>query len=522
MKASLFALAAVSRSWSWGNAMWLALAAGALNLLSFAPFHLWPVQLLSLALIFLLAVQHKDWSLWQTAALGALYGFAWLGSGVSWLLIVMTRYGNLPLWLALLALALGVAYLASYAAAAMALSHYLRRRWKLSAALTLLLVLPAVWTISEWLRGWLLTGFPWLVSGYAHSNSPLAGYAAILGVYGVSWINALLAGALVLAIVQKSAWLKMMGLVLALLMAGAALRAVPWTTPFGQPLSVRLLQGNVEQGTKFDIAHVNDSLSLYHDMITAAPADLIATPETALPLLSSQLPLDYLPRLNVFAQGSDSRLIVGLAVHDGAGRYSNSVLGLGAEYPQQAYRYDKHHLVPLGEFIPFGFRWFVEMMRIPLGDFSSAGLAQRPMQVKDQWVLPNICYEDLFGEEIAWQLAHQLNSNGNSASILLNVSNLAWYGDSLAIPQHLQISQMRSLETGRPMLRATNSGATAVINARGEVVAQLKALTKDTLSAKVQGSRGFTPYVRWGNAAVIVLALLSLLLAFGISKSRID
>lgn len=498
--------------------MWLALAAGSLNLLSFAPFHLWPLQVLSLALIFLLAVQHKDWSLWQIGALGALYAFAWLGSGVSWLLIVMTRYGNLPLWLALLALSLGAAYLASYAAAALAAGHYLRRRWQLSATVSLLLVLPAVWVISEWLRGWVLTGFPWLVSGYAHSNSPLAGYAAILGVYGVSWLNALLAGALVLAIVQKSVWLKMIGLVLALLLAGAALRAVPWTQAAGQAISVRLLQGNVEQGTKFDIAHVNDSLVLYHEMSTAAPADLIATPETALPLFSSQLPADYLPRLNAFAQDSESRLIVGVAVHDGGNSYSNSVLGFGAEYAQQAYRYDKHHLVPLGEFIPFGFRWFVEMMRIPLGDFSSAGLAQRPMRVKDQWVLPNICYEDLFGEEIAWQLAHQLNPDGSSASILLNVSNLAWYGDSLAIPQHLQISQMRALETGRPMLRATNTGATAVIDARGTVLAQLAPLSRGTLRSTVQGTSGLTPYVRFGNAGVIVLALLSLMLAFGIAK----
>lgn len=514
----MFALAALSRSWSWRTSIWMALAAGVLNVLSFAPFHLWPLQILSLALVFLLAWQHPDWSIWRMALLGGAYAFGWLGSGVSWLLIAMTRYGNLPLWLALLALVLFSAYLASYAAAALALAHTLRRRWKLSPTTFLLLVFPALWVISEWLRGWLLTGFPWLVSGYAHGDSPLAGYAAVLGVYGLSWINAGLAAALVLALVQRTLWFRMLGGLLLVMLLGTGLRQMAWTTALGQAMNVRLLQGNVEQGIKFDIAHINDSLALYHQMISAAPADLVAAPETALPLLSSQLPPDYLPRLNDFTQRTHSTLIVGVGVHDGGNSYSNSVLGFGAEYAQQAYRYDKHHLVPLGEFIPFGFRWFVEMMQIPLGDFSSAGLHQRPMLVKDQLVLPNICYEDLFGEEIAQQLATQLSSQGKTASILLNVSNLAWYGDSLAIPQHLQISQMRSLETGRPMLRATNNGATAVIDAHGQVLAQLKPLSRGTLAATVQGTSGLTPYVRFGNVSVIVLALLSLLFAFGIAK----
>jgi apolipoprotein N-acyltransferase len=253
-------------------------------------------------------------------------------------------------------------------------------------------------------------------------------------------------------------------------------------------------------------------------MIVAAPADLIATPETALPMLSSHLPLDYLPRLNAFAQQSNSRLIVGVVAHDGDDLYANSVLGFGPEYTTQSYRYDKHHLVPFGEFIPFGFRWFINLMKIPFGELTVGANVPQAMQVKDQFILPNICYETLFGEEIAQQLRTQAIGKNGAATILLNVSNMAWYGDSIAMPQHLQISQMRVLETGRAMLQATNTGATAFINAQGHIVAQLKPLTIDSLPATVQGMTGLTPYIRFGNASVIALALLSLLLAYGMSK----
>jgi apolipoprotein N-acyltransferase len=177
------------------------------------------------------------------------------------------------------------------------------------------------------------------------------------------------------------------------------------------------------------------------------------------------------------------------------------------------YRYDKHHLVPFGEFIPFGFRWFVDMMHIPLGDFGRGALLQVPFAVKDQWVLPNICYEDLFGEEIAAQIHAGVTGAMPEATVLLNVSNIAWFGDSIAVPQHLQISQMRSLETGRPMLRATNTGATAVIDHAGRVIAQLPPFEKGVLAARVQGYAGATPYILFGNRVIVLLALAALAVA---------
>jgi apolipoprotein N-acyltransferase len=498
--------------------MWLALLAGALNVFSFAPFHLWPLQIISLALMFLIVIDRHDFTLPRIAMLGWAYGFGGLFCGVSWLIILMTRYNDLPVWLSVIGMGLLATYLALFSAVAISAGRYLQIRWKLPAWSSLLLVFPALWALSEWLRGWVLTGFPWLVSGYAHVSSPLAGFAPILGVYGMGWLTALISAALTLLLLQRQRWKQMTFLIFAIMALGLGLLQAAWTDPHGQPLSVRLLQGNVDQSLKFDIEHVNESLALYHDMVIAAPADLIVTPETALPILSSQLPADYLPRLNAFAQSSKSNLMLGMVVHDGADKYANSVLGFGGEYAEQAYRYDKHHLVPFGEFIPFGFRWFMNMMKIPFGELSRGEKVPQTMQIRDQTVLPNICYESLFGEEIARQLKAQASLETGAASILLNVSNLAWYGDSIAIPQHLQISQMRVLETGRPMLQATNTGATAVINAHGDIVAQLQPLTRGTLSASVQGTSGLTPYVRFGNASVLVLALLSLILAYWLAR----
>ncbi len=446
----------------------------------------------------------------RAALLGLAYGWAWAAAGVHWLYISMHHYGGMPGWMAALAVALLAAWLGLFAALAAGGSAWLRRRWHLPAVSTFLLVAPALWMLGEWLRGWVFTGFPWLISGYAHTGGPLAGFAPVVGVYGIGWLAALAAGALSLLPAHRVPAL----FAAALLVAGWGLQAVSWTAPHGEPVTVRLLQGNVPQDMKFERDRIVTTLVDYDNAIRAQAADLIATPETALPLLSSQLPEDYLARLAAFARDSGSHIVLGLPVSDGPGRYANSVLGLApGDAGPPAYRYDKHHLVPFGEFIPPGFRWFVDMMHIPLGDFTRGAPLQAPFKVKDQWVLPNICYEDLFGEEIADQLAAGHFGEIPQASLLLNVSNIAWFGDSIALPQHLQISQMRALETGRPMLRATNTGATAVIDQRGRVAAQLPPFTQGALTARVQGHTGATPYILLGNWPVVLLALLALPIA---------
>jgi apolipoprotein N-acyltransferase len=489
--------------------MLFAAVAGAASVLSFAPLGWWPVQMLTLAFLFYQV--GMDTNTRRSTLLGWAFGFGWSVAGMHWLYIAMHRFGDLPGVLAALAVCLLGLYLGVFGALATGVATWLRRRWSLPVPAFLLLVLPVTWAVSEWLRGWIFTGFPWVVSGYAHTDSPLAGFAPLVGVYGIGMVVALCASCLVM--LTQRARAPAMGLFAVLLAAGFGLTYIDWTHASGKPISVRLLQGNVPQNEKFDAGHLVRTLEQYRALITAERADLVATPETAVPLFPQQLPGDYLPALAAFARDSNSTLIYGIPLADSETRYTNSAVGVT---PQgQAYRYDKQHLVPFGEFVPTGFRWFVDMMHIPLGDFTSGAVVQAPLAVKDQLVLPNVCYEDLFGEEIALNL----RSAAHPATLLLNISNLAWYGESVAIPQHLQISRMRSLETGRPMLRATNSGATAVIDAHGKVAAALPFYQPGTLSANVQGMAGSTPYILGGNYLFLALGALGLGSAFALGRN---
>jgi apolipoprotein N-acyltransferase len=491
----------------------MALLLGAINVFAFAPFGWWPLQIVSLACLF--GLELRESTVKGAALLGWAYGMAWLIAGTWWLYISMHDFGGMPAVIAALAVALLGLGLGLLPALAMGIGTWMRQHWQLSPASTLLLVFPALWTVAEWSRGWIFTGFPWVSTGYAYSIGPLAGFAPLGGVYGLALLAAVVAGSLAL-IPQKKPSIAIAAIIF---LAGWGLQSMQWTQPHGNPISVRLLQGNVPQEMKFEPAQINASLALYRDMVSVAPADLIATPETALPLLSNQLPQEYVDGLVNFVRQSHSHLLLGIPISDGPMKYANSAIGFSPSSPTP-YRYDKHHLVPFGEFIPTGFRWFVDLMNIPLGDFTRGQLLQAPFAVKDQHVLPNICYEDLFGEEIAAQLAASRSPGMPQTTILLNMSNIAWFGDSIALPQHLQISQMRSLETGRPMLRATNTGATAVIDAKGNIVAQLPPYSRDFLSASVQGYEGLTPYVMYGNKPVIVLVLLMLGAASLLSRRK--
>ena len=518
--------------------MLLALTAGALNVFAFAPFGAWPLQILCAALLFWLVMRASG--VRQAALLGWMYSFAATGAGVYWLYISLHDIGGMPAWLTVLAIGLLALGLGLLVGAATGGARWLQQRWHCGNGATLLLLLPALWMLAEWTRSWIFTGFPWLSTGYAHVSGPLAGYAAIIGVYGVGLIAAIIAAILTLAadastssvtasIIQASGrrlplrLLAGLGLLAVLLLgAGQLLRGVDWTRPHGQPISVRLLQGNVPQAMKFDQAQLGATLDMYDAMITAVPADLIATPETAVPVILQQLPPEYLQRLASFASASNSHLLIGMPISDSPAQYTNALVVLPpaattpAAFPvpiaavPATYRYEKHHLVPFGEFIPPGFRWFVDTMQIPLGDQSRGAALQAPFAVRDQWILPNICYEDLFGEEIAAQILWQAARKLPTPTMMLNISNIAWFGDSIALPQHLQISQMRSLETGRPMLRATNTGATAVIDPQGRIQAQLAPFTRGTLAASVQGYDGLTPFIRIGNYGALLLAGLML------------
>jgi apolipoprotein N-acyltransferase len=491
--------------------MIIAALAGAASVFSFAPFGWWPLQLLCLAVLFY-QVLRAD-SVKASALVGWAFGFGWCLAGVHWLYVALNRFGELAAPLAAVSIVLLAIFMGAYSALAMGAGAWLRKRFAMPLPAANLLLLPALWAIGEWMRGWVFTGFSWASAGYAHNVSPLSGFAPVLGVYGISWLVALSAGALLLLMHRTRA--AALALIAMIWGAGFGLQYVQWTHAEGKPLSVRLIQGNIALKAKFDPMHMQSTLRQYQQAVMAAPADLIATPETAAPLFPHQLPAGYLDSFGQFARRSGSAIVLGIPLMDSPSQYSNSVIGLAPTLTPKPYRYDKHHLVPFGEFIPPGFRWFTNLMQIPLGDQTRGAVLQPAFRVKDQRVLPNICYENLFGEEIAEQLAN----DAQPATLLLNVSELAWYGESLAIPQHLQISQMRTLETGRPMLSATNSGATVMIDHHGVVQASLPWYQPGVLNTSVQGMGGTTPYILLQNRLLLALAALALIGACLWSKS---
>ncbi|SOY53865.1 apolipoprotein N-acyltransferase, copper homeostasis protein [Cupriavidus taiwanensis] len=482
---------------------------------AFAPHDWWWLQILSLAGLAALIADAPRTRV--AGAIGYAFGLGWFLSGIWWLYISMHVYGEMPSWMAALAVVLFSGFLSLYPALAGALWHRLTARLP-AGALLAPLAFGAAWGLSEWLRGVVFTGFPWLSGGYAHADGPLAGFAPVLGVYGIGALAAAVAALLAAAARglgrgERRRALGALALALLLPATGAALAPLAWTSPLGKPLTVRLLQGNVAQDIKFEPAGIQRSIELYRDMITATPADLVVTPETAFPVILHELPVDVAITVRDFAMASGTTVLFGAAGADSPVDFTNSVFGLGPE-TERLYRYNKHHLVPFGEFIPLGFRWFVDMMKMPLGDFRRGGLDQASLPVRGVRVAPNICYEDLFGEEIAQTLRQQ----PAPANLLANLTNLAWFGDTIALDQHLQISRMRALETRRPMLRSTNTGMTAVVRPDGSVQQRLPTFTVGTLTAEVQGMQGLTPYIRWGNAPV--LALIALVLGTAAWRAR--
>ncbi len=433
---------------------------------------------------------------------GWAFATAWLAGTWWWLYISLHTYGGLPASLTVIAVLALAAGLALYYAIACGLFMAFAPASRVQAAI----FFAALWTLAEWARNSLFTGFPWGAVGYAHVDGLLAAYAPWVGVYGVGAIAALtsaLIGASIGALIGEYRSLRpakaarLVVPALALLAVGLA-EPLPETASAGK-LSVALLQGNIPQDEKFvPGGGMATALDWYGKELSQTPtASLVVTPETALPLLPSQLPPGYLDAIStpyLLGDGAHAAIVgMPLAVDGPAGlRYANGLLGFkpGEKEP---YRYTKHHLVPFGEFIPPGFRWFIDLMHIPLGDFARGGVPQPRFDWQGQRIAPDICYEDLFGDEIGAAFANP----ATAPTVLLNISNIAWFGDSLAIDQHLSISRMRTLEFARPMLRATNTGPTAVIDHLGRVTAALPRLTRGVLRAEVDGRSGITPFAWW-------------------------
>jgi apolipoprotein N-acyltransferase len=504
-----------------GARLMLALAAGAATVFGFAPFGLAALPVVTLTLLFVL--WQDGASARAAAALGYAFGLGLFCAGASWVFIALNTFGGMPLPVAAIATAGFCAFLALYPAAA----GWLAVKWTSAGSPARALAAAAAWPLAEWARSVVFTGFPWLSLGYAAlpagSVSPLAGYAPVGGVFLVSLATAIVAAALALAVdaIAEAAHARRVPLAAVAVAAGvvaggAALGRVEWTSAAGAPVAVSLVQGNVLQELKFDPDFLPATFELYMRQVDASRGRLVVLPESAFPVFADEVPEAVLLHLQRIAAARDGDALVGMFTIEaplepgGEPRYYNSVVSAGAAPPQL---YRKRHLVPFGETIPLEpvVGWFLRrVLAIPIASQTPGDTDPPPFAVASQKVAVNICYEDAFGAEIRRQ--------ARDATLLVNVTNDAWYGRSLAAEQHNQIAAMRALETGRPLLRATNTGITSAIGHDGRELARLPWFTRGILEVEIAGRKGTTPYVRWGDAATGALALALLVAALGLPR----
>lgn len=487
--------------------------AGAVSIFAFAPYRLYWVMPISLGALVAI-VQHYPQRAFRY---GWLWGVAAYTANFYWIYYSLHDIAGLTAWLAVPLVLLLPVYLALFPALTVWLTGRLTRRSVTEAQQTRLLLLrwllafPALWTLTEWVRGWLLTGFSWGELGYSQiTESPLAGYAPLLGVHGVTWLVAWFAALLALIIhlpklrMRPVTQFGMAALAAVFLLLGVWGKQHQWTAPVGHPIRVALSQGNIPQSLKWEPEAFSSTLDIYYQQVAQTNADLMILPEAALPAFLDELPEGYLELLRRSAQNNKMALAVGIPLRE-PDHFVNAVVAL-TDF-QQPY-YAKQHLVPFGEFVPLPMLtgWLYQYMNMPMSGFSSGVGHQKPLKLAGQQVAFNICYEDSFGSEIIVP--------ARDATILANVSNLAWFGKSNAMSQHLQLSQTRALETGRYMVRATNTGMTGIIQPNGVVAAIAAPDTQQVLVGEVTGRQGWTPYMYYGNWLVISLAAFAVLLTW--------
>jgi apolipoprotein N-acyltransferase len=486
-----------------------AFAAGASFNAGFAPFGWWPIALLAPAALFALIrglpPRRAGWT-------GAAFGAGLFSFGTYWLYTCLHVFGLVPVWLTLILQTVLVAVMCLYLAA---LCYAANRFWLKPSVTRDWLVLPALWVLLEWLRGWLLSGLPWLSTGYAMIDSPLSGWAPVFGVYAVTWAAA---GISVAIYVLFAPGVRISRRCLALA-AAATLFIVPallarhrWTEPLGAPIAIAAVQGAVPQDQKWQSKNRELTMQRYLRLSGEAwGSRLIIWPEASLPALAPDIQ-DYLKDLAEQGRAHDADFAIGLVDYRPKSKeYFNGILVLGATGGATGEVgegwYYKRHLVPFGEYfpVPAFVRSWLRLMSLPYDDFTAGSRRQPVLSAGGQKLGLTICYEDAFGSQQLKVL--------RKTTLLVNVTNDAWFGDSTARHQHLQIARMRALEAGRYLVRAANDGITAVIDARGRVVDRLPQFQEGVLRADVQPMTGLTPYARLGNYPVVLGALLSLALA---------
>jgi apolipoprotein N-acyltransferase len=482
----------------WGH--WLAFPAGLVLALAFAPTSVVVLAFVCPAVLFLL---WEGASPRSAAWRGFLFTAGTVLAGTYWLYHSVHLIGQAPIWVALFLMLGLVAIMGSYTA----LLGYAVARWgRGTGALRWMVLLPAGWVLTEWLRGWFLSGFPWLALGYSQLDTPLAGYAPLGGIYAASMTVAVTAGALVTLLLGRSAARVVAAVTILLVWSGGALLdRVQWTQPTGREVTVALVQGAVPQSMKWVAGERERTMDLYLRLTSPhLGTDIIVWPESAIPALANNVQ-DYLDQVRALTQAKGSALVTGLVRRDPAsGSFYNAMVA----YSGGEQWYYKRHLVPFGEFfpVPAVVREWMRLMNLPYSDFDAGPDDQKPLAAGGEALAPTICYEDAYGVE-------QIHIARNS-TLLVNVTNDAWFGDSSAPHQHLDISRMRSLETGRPMLRATNDGVTALIAHDGRLLGVLPQFQPGVLTGSIMPRTGFTPYLRVGNWPVLALVYLGLAVGF--------
>ena len=441
-----------------------------------------------------------------------LFSITWLAGSVAWLYTALHVFGQMPAWLSVLAIGVLCGGLALYYSCALWAFASIEK--KIHKALAVLLFASA-WTLAELARAQWFTGFPWAAIGYAQINSHLSLAAPLVGVYGVGFLSACLAAGLAWAWQNKRIWKWLVVTVLLLVLWPVTRQKAEQS----EQITVRLLQANIPQDEKYAGGKI-EALKWYKEQLLQSPSDLTVLPETAVPYFKTDLPDAFWSDIEQKFKGPQQAAIIGIPTKNNAEGYGNSAMALGMT--QGPLQYDKHHLVPFGEFTPDSFKWINELVNFGMTDFKRGTDSPMPFEWNDTKLSVNICYEDLFGEELARRF---VTAPDKTPDVLVNISNLGWFGDNYVVDQHLQTARMRSLEFNRATVRATNSGGTAIINAQGVITDQLPPYTRGVLNGQVAAkASGITPFAwwsgHWGLKPLWAWCLAIFLVSFGQYKWR--